>query len=168
MNRAIILCFAASFAVGCHKENTLGGTLSAQYDFKYDDVRAYWNGPELIVAYEVGVDVPANVQGFGSHINNQVLRLMINSKRVALEPHTDIALTADPNSAAASIERYVLSSSNNGQLVQDEPLPDIVSGNIHFDTFTRKEGNALRGHFSAVFVDGRTAQGNFDAPLSAP
>jgi hypothetical protein len=152
----------------CVPNGELGGSISGNYDLRFDRVRAYWLASDLVIIYERDYSPASPSTAYGDPVVNQVARLTFHTDKQALETDVDIPYVRDDGPGLGmSAERYVLEERTGG-MVQEPQLPDIFEARIRFEKLGRKTDKPVRGEFECTFIDDRFLWGTFDTLVSKP
>lgn len=152
---------------GCAPEGELGGSIGESVKLRFENMRAYKIGPELVLLYERASSTRSQI--LGDPLMNQVARLTFNTERHALEEKTDIDLDLKNDRAPAlRVEHYVVEEDSAGELRQEAPFPDVVTATIRFEKIPTELGDLIEAKFDCSFDDSRVLGGDFVAKLSQP
>lgn len=170
--RDTLLCAAALVVIllsGACKNGELGGSIGASYDMRFDAIRSYWIGPKLIIIYEKSFTTTEVAASFGDPVQNQVVRLTIDTNRQELVAGEEIFFDrTETDYPALSVDRYVLTESMATGLQQEETYPNLASSHLKFDALSLDIDGDLTGEFECTFTDDRMLWGNFDTTISKP
>lgn len=169
-SRRLVALLFSCLAVGCSKSELHGNPTSAFDHLKFDSVRAYKLGNELVIAYEKDFKPknPLNKSKFQS--KQQITRLALNLDRVTLVKSEEITFAGPEfgDYPAGVIDRYVLSENDDLDVVQEENFDPIVEGTIEFKELGLQAGKKLFGTFNVRFDEHRNLFGTFDTELVKP
>ena len=146
----------------------LGGSISGNYDLRFDRVRAYWLASDLVIIYERDYTPSSPTTAYGDPVINQIARLTFHSDKQDLEKGVDIPyVRAEGPGLGISAERYVLEERTGG-MIQEPQLPDIFEARVRFDKLGMKDDKPVQGEFELTFIDDRFLWGTFDTSISSP
>ena len=163
--RFILLALLAS---ACMPKGELGGSVSGNYDLRFDRVRAYWLASDLVIIYERDYTPVSPTTAYGDPVVNQIARLTFHSDKQDLETGVEIPYVRDDGPGLGiSAERYVLEDRTGG-MVQEPQLPDLFEAHVRFDELSHENDEPLEGEFDCTFIDDRFLWGTFDTSISSP
>ncbi len=150
-----------AIAAGCAAApGSLEGSVSADFDLRYDDLEIVRDGPVLTIRYlrEVRFDQVAYA---GTNTVAEV-RLEGDPGPVTLGESLDVT-------GLLELERYVMTITPANEVVQDDrDFPEIYVAEMVFDVIGALPGEPCAGSFRVIFTDGETLRGSFEGDLAAP
>jgi hypothetical protein len=163
----LFILLQACVLKGCgNNKNSLSGSLSKKVNLAFDRIKAYQNGEFLVITYLRRYNLPQALEGMGPRIDNQVVRLTLNSKAQSLVGNQILKFRPRENIHFGVAEHYVLKSSDRIHLEQEDGLSDIASGVLFFERLELKPGGKLKGYFQISFQDGSDLTGTFSTRLT--
>ena len=140
----LLLGWSVTTTLGCGgPDNSLEGSISESFSLGFDRVVIFKQGETLRIEYLK--DKAGTTQ--------KVCKVIVLTEDLGLKDGSRIK--GDAFMQLVTIDR----------LAPGGAFPDVKSGQIEFDDYSFKAGGKMKGKFEAVFVNGRTLSGHFDAKV---